>query len=161
MDSPTSPSGDLDKTDGFDMNEDISAPPNIETVLLNPYRWIFLVVKPKPCHHHGFSDDPVCAGDSFPSGSSSTGISVEQPVIEEPINSCNCFLCPEEVLPVCCCQRFTKIQQGCQGISIYFLGLSPIFNCLADLDISCVTLMPKFEKMMDQVGTIKMGSLCK
>ena len=38
MDSPTSLSGDLEETDGFDMNEDISAPPNIQTVLLNPYR---------------------------------------------------------------------------------------------------------------------------
>ena len=78
----------------------------------------FLVVKPKPCHHHGFSDDPVCAEDSFPSGSSSADIRIEQPSIGEPINSCTCFICPEEVQPVCCCQMFTKIQQGCQGKSI-------------------------------------------
>ena len=101
----------------------------------------FFVVKPKPCHHHGFSDDPVCAEDSFPSGSSSADIRIEQPSIGEPINSCTCFMCPDEVQPVCCCQMFTKIQQGCQGKNINFLGSTSTLSCLTDLNKSCVTLM--------------------
>ena len=92
--------------------------PILTQFYLIPTGEYFFVQKPKPCHHYGFSDDPVCAEDSFPSGSSCAGIGIEQPIIEEQISSCNCFLCPEESQSACCCQMFTKIQQGCQGKNI-------------------------------------------
>ena len=111
---------DKDSIEGEDSPGSEEGIPDIDRLLINPYRWILCLLYSIISRILISSDDPIYSEDECGSEDSfRTAIDeIPEQSVSPAQTTCDCRKCPEST-DISCCQQFRKIKQDCQGKEIH------------------------------------------